>query len=69
MVREEVRVERLLLRPMEAAEILGLGRAKIYELLREGALPSIRIGKAVRIPADRLRTWVEDQASGVSVGG
>lgn len=51
--------DRLLLRPMEAAEALGIGRSRIYEMLREGQLPVVRLGKSVRIPADRLRDWID----------
>ena len=52
---------RLLLRIPEAAR-LGLGRSTVYELIQAGALPVVRIGKAVRIPASRLEAWVEQQA-------
>ena len=37
-------MDRLLLRPAEAAEAIGIGRSKVYELLASGDLPSIRIG-------------------------
>ncbi len=56
-------MERLLLRPTEAAELLGLGRAKTYQMLREGSLPKVVIGKTVRVPAAELRRWVEEQAA------
>ncbi len=48
-------MERLLLRPIEAAEAIGVGRSKVYELLASGELPSIRIGSSVRVPLDSLR--------------
>ena len=35
-------MDRLLLRPAEAAEAIGIGRSKVYELLASGDLPSIR---------------------------
>lgn len=52
---------RLLLRPSEAGEALGLGRSRVYELIAGGALPSIRIGKSIRVPADALRRWVAEK--------
>ena len=52
---------RLLLRPEEVQEALGLGRSKTYELLASGELPVIRIGRCVRVPAEALRLWVEKQ--------
>ena len=49
----------LLLRPVEAAEAIGIGRSKVYELLASGELPSIRIGNSVRVPIDKLREWID----------
>jgi excisionase family DNA binding protein len=50
------------LRPTEAAEVISLGRSKMYDLIAKGVIPSIRIGKSVRVPADALREWVKAQA-------
>ena len=59
---------RLLLRIPEAAETLGLGRTKIYELIAIGELPTIRVGRAVRISVSTLQKWVEErEQQGVSV--
>jgi excisionase family DNA binding protein len=54
-------MDRLLLRPVEAAEAIGIGRSKVYELLASGELPSIRIGGSVRVPVDALRAWIDRQ--------
>jgi excisionase family DNA binding protein len=54
-------MDKLLLRPAEAAEVIGLGRSKMYELLAKGIVPSIKIGKSVRVPVAALRKWVEQQ--------
>lgn len=55
-------MQRLLLRPTEAAEMLGFGRSKTYELIADGTIPSVTIGKSRRIPAEALRDWVRAQA-------
>ncbi len=55
-------MDRILLRPMEVAEAIGVGRSKVYELLASGALPSIRIGGRVRVPVAELREWIDRQA-------
>jgi excisionase family DNA binding protein len=34
----------LLVRPEDAARALGIGRTKVYELIRSGALRSVRVG-------------------------
>jgi excisionase family DNA binding protein len=54
-------MERLLLRPVEAAEAIGVSRSKIYELLASGDLPSVRIGASVRVPVEALRAWIAEQ--------
>ena len=54
-------MDRLLLRPVEAAEAIGIGRSKVYELLASGELPSIRIGGSVRVPVAALHAWIERQ--------
>lgn len=51
-------MSRLLLTPEDAAEIIGVGRTKLYELLRSGAIESVRIGRARRIPVDALDDYV-----------
>lgn len=53
----------LTVKDVEAA--LQLGRTRTYELVRSGELPVIRIGRAVRIPRDALRRWVETQVAAV----
>jgi excisionase family DNA binding protein len=50
---------KLLLRPEEAAEVLGIGRSKFYELLAAGAVQSVRIGKCRRVPLAALEEYVE----------
>ena len=59
-------MERLLLRPLEAADSVGIGRSKKYELLANGKIPSVRIGGVIRVPVDRLKQWVEKKTAVVS---
>jgi excisionase family DNA binding protein len=54
---------RLLLRIHEAGEILGFSRSMVYELIRTGELPFVRVGRAVRIPYDSLKEWVEKKTT------
>lgn len=57
----ETKLERLLLRPAEAAEILGVSRSKLYELIAQGKIPSVRLdeGRLIRVPIAALKTLVE----------
>jgi len=46
-------VERVLFSPLEVARMLGYSRARIYQLIQEGALPHVVIraaGNNIRIP-------------------
>jgi excisionase family DNA binding protein len=58
----ETAPRRLAVRVSEAARLLDIGRSKAYELIRDGALPAIRIGGTVRVPLDALEAWVAGQA-------
>lgn len=42
----------------DAAHRLGLCRSKVYELIAENELPTIKIGRARRISMEDLRTFV-----------
>ncbi len=54
-------MEKLFAKPAEAADALGIGRSKTYALIASGVLPSVRIGKSIRVPIAALRQWAETQ--------
>jgi excisionase family DNA binding protein len=56
-------MDKFLLRPSEAAELLSISRSKAYELIAAGVLPSVRIGSSVRVPAARLQAWIEQHTT------
>ena len=51
-----------LLRVEEAAELLGISRSSVYNLISTEQLPSIRIAGCRRIPMDQLREWIAQQS-------
>jgi excisionase family DNA binding protein len=51
-------MDKLLYRPKEAASILGIGRDKLYDLMRAGRLDSVKDGGARFITADALLAYV-----------
>ncbi len=53
-------MDRLLLKPSDVSDMTGMGKSKTYALIAAGVIPSVRIGKSVRVPADRLRRWIEE---------
>lgn len=48
----------LLFTPEEAARMLGIGRPKMYDLLRQRQLKSVKVGKYRRISARALSEYV-----------
>jgi excisionase family DNA binding protein len=50
-----------LLRPVEAALLLGISRSLLYLMLMRGEIPSITIHKARRIPAEALDAFIQDR--------
>lgn len=53
---------KLLLKADEVAHVLNLGRSKVYEMMASGELPTLRIGRAVRVSSAELQQWVRKQS-------
>jgi len=56
----------LLVSVAEAARLLGIGRNAVYDLVRRGRLPVVRIGAAGRrilIPRRSLAVWVTHETA------
>lgn len=53
----------LLLDAADAAKALSLSRAKVIDLASQGEIPSIRVGRTLRIPRDALLEWIEHRTS------
>jgi excisionase family DNA binding protein len=51
----------MLYRPAEAADAIGVSRARAYELIAAGVIPSIKIGSSIRVPVEALRAWIDRQ--------
>lgn len=54
-------LEPLLLKAPDVANLLGLGRSKVFAMVAAGGLPVVRIGRSVRIPRQALERWIRDQ--------
>jgi excisionase family DNA binding protein len=51
-------MEKLLLSPEEAGDVLGVGRSTVYDLMRLKVLRSVKIGRYRKIPTDACRELV-----------
>ena len=59
-------MEKLMYRPVEAAQALGMGHTAVFALIKSGRLRSIKLGGARFITAEALRAFVcelEDKAA------
>lgn len=59
----------LLFSVAEAAKLLGISRNLAYDLVREGRLPHIRLGRRVLVPRFALEQWVAMEAGLPGQGG
>ena len=50
----------------EAAKLLRIGRNLAYDLVARGEIPSVRLGRVIRVPRTALEQWLEapSRASG-----
>lgn len=49
---------RLLLRIREAAEVLAISESRLYELMKTGEIPTVKIGASTRISVEMLNDYV-----------
>jgi len=47
----------------EAAALLGVGRTTVYELIRSGELPSIRIRRGRRVTRAAIEAYLADRTA------
>jgi len=48
----------------EVARFLRISRAKAYELAAQGGIPTVRMGRSVRVRRDRLEAWLDERSQG-----
>lgn len=52
-------MEKLLLRVEEVAEVLDIGRTRVYHLIKVGELRSLKIGGSRRIPSTAVQEYLD----------
>ena len=48
----------------EVAKMLRIARSRAYELVAEEEIPSVRIGRSIRVSRRELERWLEGQQYG-----
>ncbi len=51
--------KRLAYTPVEAAQLLSISRGKLYELLKSGAIASVKAGRSRRIRHEALVAYLD----------
>ena len=54
-----VTMDKLLLTPAEAAQVLSISRSKLYELIGRGRLTTVRIDASRRVPRQALVEFIQ----------
>ncbi len=54
-------VNSILITPMQAKKLLGVGRNEIYNLCKKKGFPSFKIGNKYYINKERLQEWADKQ--------
>ncbi len=47
----------------EVARFLRISRCRAYSMAKKGVIPSIRVGRCVRIPSDLFEKWLSSDAT------
>ena len=53
----------LMLNVQDVSDVLGIGLAHAYEVVRRKDFPSITLGSRIIIPRDKLMEWLERQTA------
>jgi excisionase family DNA binding protein len=56
-------VETRLLKGAEVAKILQVSKAHAYVLMKRGEIPTVRIGKIVRVKLEDLERYINEKAT------
>lgn len=51
----------IMLNADQVAQTLGISRAGAYQLMHSKGFPTVRIGRRMVVPKERLLKWIEDR--------
>jgi len=63
LIRPKRQIERLLLKPREAAQALSLCEKSLYNLTKRSEIPAVRFGphgRTVRYDVEDLKAWIRN---------
>lgn len=57
-------MDKLTYSPTEAAQVLGVSRPTVYQLMKRADFPAFKVGSRTLVSAEGLRAWVQAQVEG-----
>lgn len=60
LVRSPMASDRQILKVKEVSEMLSVHTSTVYKLIREGKIPSFRIGTKWRFRTDQIEHWIAE---------
>ncbi len=64
MLNQDLTTEICLLKGNDVARLLNISRAFAYQLMRQGEIPTVRIGNAVRVRKEDLLAYIDHNRHG-----
>jgi len=64
MLNHEHKTEICLLKGNDVARMLNISRAFAYQLMRQGEIPTVKIGNAVRVRKEDLLAYIDQNRRG-----
>ncbi|XID90463.1 helix-turn-helix domain-containing protein [Paenibacillaceae bacterium WGS1546] len=61
-------MEKMMFTLPEVAKILGITKERAYAVARSGLLPTVRIGRQIRVERQQLDRWIEKGGKGFPGG-
>jgi len=55
-------MEKLVLNVQEVAEALGISRSYAYELMRNGTIPTVQLGRKRVVSKEKLNEWINEKS-------
>lgn len=51
------------LTPGQVADFLGVSTRSVHNFIGKGSMPSLRVGRLVRVPRERFLRWYEERCN------
>jgi excisionase family DNA binding protein len=56
-------MDKLVYNAHEVSKVLNIGMNKVYELISQGKIPHVKVGRKYIIPKEALENWLKESAA------